>query len=1043
MQSQPATTLRDCFFAHCRVEVPIEPIAGRSIPRPKYQYPEGHIRRDLDDARRHRSAQLAQELLPSADQCSEVDPQEAEVAAAASKTIVFGDVPTQAFLQRNPTLLEHSLGLNRGFSTPRSASSITPAARSKSSPFAIDSTRRQSTWTSAQSQTVRNFEILVYRPPRARDAHVKVQFSPSLWQEILPTIVPDDLQLPTWDDLKTAYGITLTVKYRCPGSNERSIDRAARFLSAYWLGPLEVCQSIEEDPVAAAEQITYEFGVLQASFSCGRWARRSEAGIYIAPYPYDKARHHLTFRPESPSGRRIMSRVYDNLETAQQDAKILGAMLADPSWKSYSEDIIWLTWLDTVAGARYVEEWLQGQGGRNGTSAVGKAIIRRAKYKHCLAPGVTDGCYRQTVGQMCPANLGLRYALYSERWGIEADKFGFARPHVRAVRTDCEEMVTERICFAHWVSITARLGGIAFRLVLLPERDDPRLHNESSLLVAAEVPRIDCVLSAKGQEEIGLLTAIFLSTEDLSVATRAAHALNLLPKWARIEAVGRTSAGLADRIDTALDRSAIISASRASLDRIYPAIVLATGKIGAHVRENLRLVDTARNWAKGGDHPTTVADLLEAAVVCHNAVRAALGDEVADSRLQEIQARITSTWTLESQLLEDVRAKPWEWASRKKSQVISWKTADPVWGMLQSYPTASHEGMIEEVRYAADVLLGQLGQGEGERDSPSAEGTMPQEDPAPPTVQDEGLEATENIQISGNGQESEEATAPLHSFPAETGPEDELEDQVADSEADVLLFSEERLVQLALVVQQLETAHGRTLPRGPDSSLPYLFMPEHWSPRQILKYARQSDFIADNCDQCGLTLPNHIPAGADMAQQSAPSTIAAETKTNRSPATLYLKWVREELRGRLRTCPVTGLELVYTRLGHHSLDPLRASLAAHGTHGWPLDYGWTAPWPTTIEQYRGDRENVEVQSWFANKWLKSWRTPSLKATLLRRTEWFLNHGASALGITEPTPEEADQIRATCGARIELIGLPVGRPNSIQLGEQVVRMRTWS
>lgn len=60
-----------------------------------------------------------------------------------------------------------------------------------------------------------------------------------------------------------------------------------------------------------------------------------------------------------------------------------------------------------------------------------------------------------------------------------------------------------------------------------------------------------------------------------------------------------------------------VATSRASLDRVFPAVRLGDGTVVAHHPINLRLVDWARNRARRL-MTISCSDALEAAIVIHN-----------------------------------------------------------------------------------------------------------------------------------------------------------------------------------------------------------------------------------------------------------------------------------------------------------------------------------------------------------------------------------------------------------------------------------------
>lgn len=121
------------------------------------------------------------------------------------------------------------------------------------------------------------------------------------------------------------------------------------------------------------------------------------------------------------------------------------------------------------------------------------------------------------------------------------------------------------------------------------------------------------------------------------------------------------------------------------------------------------------------------------------------------------------------------------------------------------------------------------------------------------------------------------------------------------------------------------------------------------------------------------------------------------------------------------------------RRGRTRLGVPRASKAAHLKHGFPLDYGFDDPWPTSLSQFDERRPNVSVESWFGNRWLKTHRPAALAATLCRRAETAFQ-SASLMGFTPLTPEGQRRVVEYCQEGIEL---PDSfRFNSLSAGEKV-------
>lgn len=208
--------------------------------------------------------------------------------------------------------------------------------------------------------------------------------------------------------------------------------------------------------------------------------------------------------------------------------------------------------------------------------------------------------------------------------------------HRRARETTCEEMVTARTCVAHNIRQCANNAQHVKATTLGPEAADDRLAYPEAI-ETADLPIVNNILGSRGVG-IGPAVTTFTASETDS-ATHPAHALGEIPSWATMTAGGplptSTASILSPQATKILDRTSMLATSRASLDRIYSAVILPDGSIAAQPRENLRLVDWARNRAKGWGHAPVSADLLEIAIVAHNGVRRELGDAKANQRLAE------------------------------------------------------------------------------------------------------------------------------------------------------------------------------------------------------------------------------------------------------------------------------------------------------------------------------------------------------------------------------------------------------------------------
>lgn len=65
-----------------------------------------------------------------------------------------------------------------------------------------------------------------------------------------------------------------------------------------------------------------------------------------------------------------------------------------------------------------------------------------------------------------------------------------------------------------------------------------------------------------------------------------------------------------------------------------------------------------------------------------------------------------------------------------------------------------------------------------------------------------------------------------------------------------------------------------------------------------------------------------------MAEDDADFSYSGYCKRNRSAATLLLTWIRFELQGRLRRCPLFGLALFFRQANWRTMKSKRHPLAA-------------------------------------------------------------------------------------------------------------------
>lgn len=185
-------------------------------------------------------------------------------------------------------------------------------------------------------------------------------------------------------------------------------------------------------------------------------------------------------------------------------------------------------------------------------------------------------------------------------------------------------------------------GSVSNPTVFMPEDREPQFPYPSTIF-QTDLPLVDKVCGGKGEQAIGAIATIFSATCDDNVAKSCAHALGILPSWLDINVIPASRSGLEVRSARVRDRSGMISASHASVDRVYFTRVLENGDVVAHHATNCRITDWARNWARSYQPTARQGDLLECAVVVNNAIRSALDSEAADEILQKIESLVFDT----------------------------------------------------------------------------------------------------------------------------------------------------------------------------------------------------------------------------------------------------------------------------------------------------------------------------------------------------------------------------------------------------------------
>lgn len=234
-----------------------------------------------------------------------------------------------------------------------------------------------------------------------------------------------------------------------------------------------------------------------------------------------------------------------------------------------------------------------------------------------------------------------------------------------------------------------------------PDNSDARFPDPGRLREAL-VPPIDTVLSALGNEAPGAVTAIFLPCSDVGLVDRCGEVLGRVPAWTRISALPQGQRLLSPEVERVLDRTDLLSTARPSLDRIMSFEILEGGVVAAHTPTNVRLIDSARNWARGQRHSAKEADLLEAAVVINNSVRAVLGDARADAMLEELRVVLEGCVPDPSFAMSSA-ADNYDWARRNRDDIIEARESEDY--QLDGYPRSSMSLVDGAVAQSSRTLL--------------------------------------------------------------------------------------------------------------------------------------------------------------------------------------------------------------------------------------------------------------------------------------------------------------------------------------------------
>lgn len=368
-------------------------------------------------------------------------------------------------------------------------------------------------------------------------------------------------------------------------------------------------------------------------------------------------------------------------------------------------------------------------------------------------------------------------------------------------------------------------------------------------LFESQVPQVDTVVSGSWHPEGGAVLLIFLSCADTAISDRCARALGLLPSWFTLAALPSTPGVLSPRVQHALDRSSIMRSATPSMDRIWAYQFLEGDKIGAHCQTNVRIVDYARNHARGRTHSAKQADLLEIAIVANNTIRHALGDAVADQLLAEIAEQLATT--TEDPAWHQSHKKhrsDFDWAKANKAAIVLAQKQEGY--SFEGYPQSSMQGLSDATSNRCAALLCSLGrvresQATDHEDediqSEDADTQSDDEDIEPDDEADDGPPASqEDDQGDNQGDDGDGDTS---------GDEDTSDDQPTrtgtygskfGTRGVLHHYDEDRIAAAASVAEEFEVAFGRRLPRKAGQRLPCLwFFPEEWDDHHCLSYAAE------------------------------------------------------------------------------------------------------------------------------------------------------------------------------------------------------------
>ncbi|CAO1617958.1 unnamed protein product [Sympodiomycopsis kandeliae] len=847
-------------LAFCRIPPPLDLDLDQDvvIPRIRGVLTDEEHQSELDSLNANKAQLIAQELLPYGRSGSSKDPNEVSGSSNAFYSVA-GSV-MQPFQPKHPFPIQASYGSRKantsvanatlGFRTNASAPPISAA------PLVAPPLDRPS---GLSHKTV---SLRITRQKTGGPAQVKLNFAE---KDICCSqdVVPQEAQwLPSWQMIEAAYNLNHTLKISTNDFDSDQVDAVSRFLAAYFAGPLHVAQALGEDTQETVDRIVAEFKALVSTlqFPDTLLGRR-----------YSIVTSKNTSKEQGPGWRlRLVhrsrtgsqwSRNYRSEYLLLRHAKVLRAMMKDPEWIDRSAKGVWDAFQETIPIQEVAEEWLTGRELMNiNSNDLRSTIVERIRLKPRRAPGVIQGCYRQELGQFCPAMGTIKpIKRLRDDYGLNLDHFGIVISHARLEPKACKEMVTGLECRDHYIVMIAGGAQKPHSELYWPEHGDERFVDPSGLR-SATLPQTDTTLLSMGSPDIASTIALYVSCTDPSLVDQCAHTLRLIPDFISFASLPTSPLGSNASVNTVLDRTSILSGAMCSLDRIYCGVVLEDNRIAAHHPTNVRIVDWARNWARGVGHTARQADLLEAAVVVNNVLWAALGDALAQEMLKTILQLIEGCTEAEPHPAFYSRKLAYDYIRKHATAINEYQNKDAYRTLASTLPRNSITKIDTDQAARCRDLFSSLTTtpfDHHEGSSHQAENT------------EEMMEVDEaSDDGASNGSESREG----EKDPTEATHASEDEDTSDDQEApQTLWYTRNRVNGIAKIAEERESKHGKTLTRQQDCLLPRLpWFPNHWTDSDVLTYADEADAMADQCDEVGGACPAPPPTGPEPKDDQQP-----------------------------------------------------------------------------------------------------------------------------------------------------------------------------